>query len=176
MRCAVCMYSICSSDKIFSGVLRIIVTMHIYANMHICFRLFWGIITFAQFVPEERKPEGFQPHQMLSDQLLLSGEAMAALNLTNRNVLDKSFIDFFLPAASCFPSISRKMKVVAKCETSKRQVSDLWWSVVAFRSWWLGYCWGWGLKRDKWVTPAVASVYISIHLVFIQVLTDTRAD
>ena len=87
MRCAVCMYSICSSDKIFSGVLRIIVTMHIYANMHICFRLFWGIITFAQFVPEERKPEGFQLHQMLSDQLLLSGEAMAALNLNNRNIL-----------------------------------------------------------------------------------------
>ena len=75
-------------------------------------------------MPEERKPEGFQPHQMLSDQLLLSGEAMAALNLTNRNVLDKSFIDFFLPAASCFPSISRKMKVVAKCETSKRLQVD----------------------------------------------------
>ena len=45
---------------------------------------------------------------------------MAVLNLNNRNILDKSFIDFFLPAASCFPSISWKMRVVAKCETAKR--------------------------------------------------------
>ena len=44
--------------------------------------------------------------------------------MNNRNILDKSSIDFFLPAASCFPSISRKMKVVAKCETSKRLRAD----------------------------------------------------